>query len=565
MPGSAPTDPARKMAMLRCQNGAHHIGSAPIVRAVMIGVVTLVLGACGQSGPDQPSRLGGIPAALDHYYKQKLTFGACKSYATTDADAKTFASDAYECARVEVPLDYTNPGGRTAQIALLRVPAKGEPGKRIGSLLVNPGGPGGPGMSHAAFVATKLGEHPVTQQFDLIGFDPRGVAASTPALNCFTDAQREADVMVNSFNSGGADYSEDKTRQFYQNCAARSGGEDVLANAGTRDVVRDMDVLRAVLGDTKLSFVGQSYGTRLGASYAEAFPQNVRALVLDGALDPTLGTTARRLVLFAGFQSSFDNMAVFCAKSRGCPLGTDPRQAPAIFQQLMQPLIDKPITTADGRRVTYTTAIEGVLAALYSEAGWPAIILGLTELKGGRGDTLLFLRNLLSQRRADGSYGNGLESLLAINCLDEERNTPAQESAMTRDVFKVAPFLNHGRSVNARDLCEHWPVLPTVGYPYAQNILGLPTTLVVSITRDPATPHAGGISLAKTLGASLLTVEGEQHGVALTAGNACVDNIVADYLINLKLPATDQRCKLAPPPTPKVGIVNKEPGGRALK
>ncbi|MHC5731391.1 MAG: alpha/beta hydrolase, partial [Nostoc sp.] len=122
-------------------------------------------------------------------------------------------------------------------------------------------------------------------------------------------------------------------------------------------------------------------------------------------LDPTLGTTERRLVLFAGFQRAFDNMAAFCAKSPDCPLGTDPTQAAAVFQQLMQPLIDKPITTADGRKVTYTTAIDGVLAALYSEAGWPAIILGITELKAGRGDTLLFLRNLLSQRRADSSYG----------------------------------------------------------------------------------------------------------------------------------------------------------------
>ena len=506
--------------------------------SLLTGAMMLALAACA------PSNTPPVPVGLERFYNQKLTFGPCQSYATTDADAKTFASDAYECARMEVPLDYTKPGGRTAQIALLRVPAKGEPGKRVGSLLVNPGGPGGSGMSHAAFVATTLGEHPVTQRFDLIGFDPRGVAASTPKLDCFTDAEREADVMVNSFNSGGKDYTEEQTRQFYQQCAARSGGEDVLAHAGTRDAVRDMDVLRAVLGDQKLNFFGQSYGSRLGAIYAETFPQNVRALVLDGAVDPALGTVARRIVLFAGFQKAFDNMVAFCAKSPTCPLGTDPKQASAVFQQLMEPLIDKPVTTADGSKVTYTAAIEGVLTALYSEAGWPAIILGITELKAGRGDTLLFLRNLASQRRADGSYGNGQESLLAINCLDEERNTPGQETAMTREVFKVAPFLNHGRTVNARDLCEHWPVKPTVGYPYAQNIKGLPKTLVVSITRDPATPHTGGISLAKTLGASLLTVEGERHGVALVANNACVDNIVADYLIDLKLPADGATCTL---------------------
>nr|QJS06446.1 carboxylesterase [Polaromonas sp.] len=521
------------------------IRRARMVGAATLVAATLVLGACGGgSESGNPAGPGGVPEKLQRFYTQKLTFGPCQSYATTEADAKTFASDAYQCARLEVPLDYDKPAGRTAQIALLRVPVKGEPANRIGSLLVNPGGPGGPGMSHAAFIATKLGDHPVTQRFDLIGFDPRGVAASTPALDCFTDAEREADVMVNSINSGGKDYTEDETRRFYKNCAARSGGEDVLAHAGTRDVVRDMDVLRAVLGDAKLSFLGQSYGTRLGAIYAETFPQNVRALVLDGALDPTLGTTARRLVLFAGFQRAFNNMAAFCAKTPSCPLGTDPTAASAAFQQLVRPLVDQPITTAAGRKVTYTTAIEGVLTGLYSEAGWRAIILGITELKAGRGDTLLFLRDLLSQRRVDASYGNGQESLLAINCLDEERNTPEQETAMTREVFKVAPFLDTGRPVKARDFCEHWPAKPTVGYPYAQNIKGLPKTLVVSVTRDPATPHEGGISLAKTLGASLLTVEGEQHGVALTGGNACVNNIVADYLINLKVPAIDPSCAL---------------------
>jgi len=399
-------------------------------------------------------------------------------------------------------------------------------------------------MSHATFVAKALGEHPVTKQFDLIGFDPRGVGASTPALDCFTDAEREADRLVNSLNSGGKDYTEAENRQLYRNCAERSGGEDVLAHVGTRDVVRDMDVLRAVLGDEKLSFLGASYGTRLGAIYAETFPRNVRALVLDGAIDPTLGTTARRVALFAGFQHAFENMAAYCAQSPTCPLGEDAQQATAAFQQIVRPLIDHPITTPDGRQVTYTAVVDGVTTGLYGEVGWRAVILALTELKAGGGKTLLFLRDILSQRSADGSYGNGNESLLAINCLDEERHTSEQETTMTRDIFRVAPFIDTGRSVNARDLCEHWPVQPTVGYPYARNIKGLPRTLVVSVTRDPATPHEGGISLAKSLGASLLTVEGEQHGVALIAGNACVNDIVGDYLINLKTPAEGATCTL---------------------
>jgi alpha/beta hydrolase fold len=318
----------------------------------------------------------------------------------------------------------------------------------------------------------------------------------------------------------------------------------VLAHVGTRDAVRDMDVLRAVLGDEKLTLLGQSYGTRLGAVYAETFPQNVRAMVLDGAVDPTTGTAERRLIQFAGFQRAFDNMAAFCANTPDCPLGTDPEKATAAFQQLLRPLIDNPIANADGRKLTYTAALSGLVLPLYTEAGWPGIIKGIAELKVGRGDTLMLFRDIYQQRGAGGTYGNSPEAQLAIECLDEERHTPEQESAIKRDVFNVAPFMSTGRPVEARDICESFPKKPTLGYPYAQNIQGIPRTLVVSITRDPATPHAGGISLAKTLDASLLTVEGEQHGVALISGNACVDTIVANYLIDPNAPIADQRCTL---------------------
>jgi pimeloyl-ACP methyl ester carboxylesterase len=508
--------------------------------SLLTGATMLALAACVPFASNKPP----VPAGLERFYNQKLTFGPCKGYATTAADAKTFANDTFKCARLEVPIDYKNPSDRTAQIALLRVSAKGDPSKRIGSLLVNPGGPGTSGMSHAVAVAKASVNSPVTQRFDLIGFDPRGVGASTPTLDCLTNAEREADVVLSSLNSGVEDYSEDETRQLYQKCAERSGGEDVLAHVGTRDVVRDMDVLRAVLGDEKLSFLGQSYGTRLGAVYAETFPQNVRALVLDGALDPTTGTTTRRLVQFAGFQRAFDNMATFCAKSPTCPIGTDPKQSTAAFQKIVRPLIDKPIITADGRSVTYTAVMDSVTVGLYSEAGWPAVIQAIVELKAGNGKTLLALRDLYNGRTADGRYGNDFEAQLVIDCLDEERHTNEQERAMKRAIFKASPFQDTGRPVNARDVCEHFPIKPTLGYPYAQNIKGLPKTLVVSITRDPAAPHEGSISLAKTLGASLLTVEGEQHGVALIGSNACVNNIAADYLIDLKTPADGATCTL---------------------
>lgn len=510
--------------------------------SLMLGAMMLVLSVGGQLALGQQSVPSEVPAGLERFYAQELTFGPCDDYATTDMDAGKFTNDAYECARLEVPLDYENPDGRTAQIALLRVPATGTP---IGSLLVNPGGPGFPGTSHAVLIEETLGEHPITEQFDLIGFDPRGVGASIPALDCQTDSQRASDMLLSTLNQLAESYTEEETLQLYERCAELSGGEDVLANVGTRDAVRDMDILRAVLGDEKLNFFGQSYGSRLGAVYAETFPQNVRAMVLDGAVDPTTGTAERRLVQFEGFQNAFENMAAFCAQSPDCPLGTDPEQATAVFQQMVRPLIDQPLVTTDGRELTYTGVFDGIILGLYNEFTWPPLILGLSGLEDGNGDVLMLLSDIFNQRRADGTYPNIAEATMAIECLDEERQTPEQVSAMMRGIFQVAPFLDPGRPVEeARDSCEHWPVQPTLGYPYAQDIEGLPTTLIVSITRDPATPHSGGISLAEALGGYLLTVEGKQHGVALTRTNACVNDIVADYLISLELPDEETTCTL---------------------
>ncbi|MEP0970143.1 MULTISPECIES: alpha/beta hydrolase [Cyanophyceae] len=479
---------------------------------------------------------------MERFYTQELTFGPCADYATTDADAAVFANDTFECARLEVPLDYQNPDGRTAQIALLRVPARGNPGSRIGSLLLNPGGPGFAGMLHATTMAENLADSPVTERFDLIGFDPRGVGASTPALECWTDAESEPGAT--NFRLWGENYTEEDTRQLYEQCAERSGGADVLAHVGTRDAVRDVDVLRAVLDDEKLTFVGYSYGTRLGAIYAETFPQNVRALVLDGPADPTTGTAARRLVQFESFQESFENFAALCTQSPDCPLGTVPAQATAVFQQLVQPLFDKPIVTADGRKFSDLEALTGVLFALNIEQIWPVLIQGIADLKAGKGETLMLMRDASAGRSPDGSYSNLGDALTAIDCLDEERHTPEQETEMMRGIYEVAPFMDTGRPVTARNLCEHWPVQPTLGFPYAQNIEGLPQTLVVAATRDSATPYSGGISLAETLGASLLTVEGKQHGVVFVAGNACIDDIIANYLINLNLPDEGTTCTL---------------------
>ncbi|PSN15709.1 alpha/beta hydrolase [filamentous cyanobacterium CCT1] len=501
--------------------------------------------------------IAGVPAALtqsaqepavelERFYTQELTFGSCEGFAATTLEEQLYV-DPFTCARLEVPLDYDDPTGETMQIAVLRLPAQGEPSERIGSLVINPGGPGGSGMQVAVLSAVGLKDSPLLQRFDWVGFDPRGVGASSPAISCFTDAESDRGENKTTLLGTSGEWTTADTRELMEKCARGSGGEAVLAAVGTRNVARDMDVLRTALGDETLTFFGQSYGTRLGAVYAEMFPQNVRAMVLDGVLDPRQGSAERRLSLHAGFQRSFELMAEFCAESPDCPLGNNPEQATAVFQDLFQPLIDDPVPAGDGRTLNFFQATGGVGAGLYTAEAWPRIIDGIAQLKHeGRGDKLLTINDNFLGRDPNGTWTNFIEANLAINCNDEQRRTPEQEADLRRQIFDVNPFLDTGRDVEGvtRDACEFWPGEPTLGFPYAQDVEGLPDTLIISITGDPATPYGAGASLAEALGGTVLTVEGERHTVALEGINPCVNAIVADYLIDLELPAEGDRCVL---------------------
>ncbi|MFW0785195.1 alpha/beta hydrolase [Gordonia sp. CPCC 206044] len=426
---------------------------------------------------------------------------------------------------------------------------KAKSSHRIGSLVLNPGGPGGSGMTQAAIASVNLRHTEIPQRFDVVGFDPRGVGASTPSIDCFTDAQRDhGDDRVTSLGTAGM-WTADDTRDLVDDCARGSGGRRALSTVGTRNTARDLDILRAALGEDKLTFSGQSYGTRLGAGYAEMFPNNVRAMVLDGAIDPRLGTAQRRISLHRGFQRSFDLMAASCAQDARCPLGTDPAAATTVFQQLVRPLLTKPAPAGHGRELGFNQATGGVTTGLYYSEQWPAIIAGIAELKhSGRGDKLLALNDALGVRGPDGQWNNQLDANFAINCNDEQRRTPAQEASLRRQVFHASPFMDPGQAVDgaSRDACENWPAPPTLGIPYAQEVdtASLPPTLVISVTGDPVTPYESGKSLAADLGATMLTAEGERHTVAQAGSNSCVNRIVAEYLIDLRLPPGDRVCRL---------------------
>ncbi|MBR7741866.1 alpha/beta fold hydrolase [Phycicoccus sp. BSK3Z-2] len=511
--------------------------SSAVTSAVIVLTVALATGCSsppGARGAAGSVESGSTDAAdtseLEEFYEQELAFGPCTDYATTEADAKLFGETPVECADLTVPLDYDDPAGRSIEVAVARAEATGE---RTGSLVVNPGGPASPGTSFAATITKLPGYARIGKNFDIVGFDMRGTGASQPTVDCLSDEERDDAALVATWFFGGETWEEGEPARVAEQCAEGSGGADVISHLGTRDTVQDMDVLRAVLGDDQLNFLGASYGTRLGAVYADTFPERVRSMVLDGGIDPSLGIEERLVQQFAGFQSAFDAMAEACAEAETCPLGTDPAQASSRFQDLVRPLIASPAATAGDRTLSYRDAVEAMLFGLYSPENWEFLIDGLTEVEKGRGDSLLAVRDVAHQRQSDGSYSPFLEAAFATHCNDKERQSAQEETAMRARMLEAAPFMDDGRDLTARDSCEGWPAEPSLDYPYLDDVGDLPRTLVVSVTGDPSAPYEGSTALAEALGADHLTVEGVQHGAVYVAGNTCVDDAVNDYLLDL--------------------------------
>ncbi|MEV6139300.1 alpha/beta hydrolase [Nocardia sp. NPDC051990] len=504
-------------------------------RRVLVAVALAVVASGCSASKDEPGNLLPTPpAGLEKFYSQTANWGPCTGFGSPDERTPPNT----ECTRITVPVDYARPDGATAQIALARIPASG---KRIGSLLLNPGGPGVSGLSMVGIA----GKTPLAERFDRVGFDPRGVGSSTPTIACLTSQQNDAERAKPPTGNTpeGIAETENDNRQFVGHCVERTGTE-FLAHVGTREVVQDMDVIRAILGDPKLSYLGYSYGTKLGSAYAEKFPNNVRALVLDGAVDSSQDPVQESLRQAAGFQQAFDAYAAQCAKQADCPLGADPAQAVVKFRALVNPLETKPAATTDPRGLSYGDAITGVQQALYSDDFWKVLTLGLSELRDGRGDMLLKLSDLYDGRRGDGNYDNTQEAFNAIRCVDDPPiNDRAVAGRQDAEYRKAAPFLDDGRGTGAAplELCALWPV-PNTSTPHKVSAPGLPKTVVVSTTEDPATPYQAGVDLANQLGAALITYRGTRHTAALVAGDQCLDDAVISYLVDLKVPEAGLTC-----------------------
>lgn len=479
-----------------------------------------------------PTAVAPQPAAVP-----RLTWGSCGRIVDDTSDIPSA-----RCTTVPVPVDYDDPGGSQTQLALIRIPATG---KRVGALLINPGGPGASAVDSVAGLGAALAGSEISRRFDLVGFDPRGVGHSTPAIRCRTDAEfdayrREPQV---DYSPAGVAHIEQLNRQLAQGCVDRMG-LGFLANVGTASAVRDMDVVRQALGEQQINYLGFSYGTELGTAYLEQFGDHVRAMVLDGAIDPTVGPVQENINQMAGFQDVFNDYAADCARSAGCPLGNDPAKWVSRYHDLVDPLVNTPGKTSDPRGLSYADATTGTINALYTPQYWKYLTSGLLGLQRGTdaGD-LLMLADEYEGRDKSGHYDNGQDAFNAIRCVDAPSPTDSATWVdADRQIRQVAPFLSYGQFTGfaPRDLCALWPV-PATSAPHAAAPAGPGKVVVVSTTHDPATPYQAGVNLAHQLGAALITYDGTQH-TAVFSGNRCIDSAVVRYFVSGAAPPANLRC-----------------------
>ena len=478
--------------------------------------------------------LGADPAKDERwkkFYDQRADWGKCERAEYQGA----------ECATIEVPLKWNDPEGATLSLLLTRVPATGDDKK--GSLLLNPGGPGGSGAEHVAAYGSMTISSTVRKQYDLIGFDPRGVKDSD-GVQCLDDA--ETDEMLSTDipdTEEGKKKAKEWADKLAKACKAKSS--DRIQYVDTYSAARDMDVIRAAVESEKLDYLGFSYGTYLGATYAEMYPERTGHLILDGAMDPALTTNEIVAGQAAGFEQAIKDFVTWCQNERGtCPLTGSVDEGIQQLRDFMTNAGKNPIPTASGRKLNETLASTAILTALYSNETWEYVALGIESAKSNNSaDVLLMLADLANEREEDGSFkSNSTFANVAVNCLDhigvtDEKWLKAEGERLAKKYPTFGPSLG-----TEEDGCANWPAKP-VRYPEEIHAKGSSTIVVIGTTHDPATPYAWAESLNKQLDNSvLLTWEGFGH-TAYSRSGGCIEEMVDAYLLEDKVPDDGAKCE----------------------
>ncbi len=500
---------AASLALAGCSGGSNSVATSPANPAT------------GSSSGAATSATTAPSAGLEKFYSQKLDWKDC---------------DGVTCAKLTVPVDYANPGGATIQLAVSKYAAKGD---SKGAIVYNPGGPGASGYDYAAD-ALSDGLH---QSYDSIGFDPRGVGRSAP-ITCVSDAEMDAFIGADPTPDDKAEETaaQKGAKSFADKCKAKAG--PLLGHVSTVEVAKDMDVLRAALGEDKLNYLGMSYGTFIGSTYAGLFPQRVGRFVLDGVVPPDVSSDEMNLGQAEGFEGATRAYVQDCIDQGDCYLGSTVDAGMARIRAFLKQLDAKPLPISGQGDVTQFTegwASTGLALGFYSKQLWPQLTDALKAALGGKPDQLMAMANLYSDRNSDGTYANNsMQVFYAVSCLD--RSAPADLGAYEKDSVAFSkkaptwgPMLAWGSL-----MCGQWPV-PATGKEQRITAAGSGPILVVGTTRDPATPYRFSQQLAKELSnARLLTYDGDGH--TAYGQSECVNSAVDDYFGAGTLPPVGKTC-----------------------
>ncbi len=431
--------------------------------------------------------------------------------------------EGFDCAQLAVPLDYANPRGRKIELSLSRKPAE-KPAERIGSLLTNPGGPGASGIGFLR--SGLLFDQRVLDRFDVVSWDPRGVNESNP-LRCEKTALEYYEPDYTPDDPAEAQALHDAARRLVDACKTTDG--EVLPHVGTIDTARDMDSIRQALGEDKLTYVGLSYGTRLGLVYAENFGKKLRAMVLDGVEDPSVDAETSLIQQAVAVDAAFEAFLADCRNDESCPIGPDPDKA---YRELVAGVERKPLDV-DGDQLGPTELAIATIAATYDSDAWEVLAQSIADGLDGDGAGL----HVLAESYVDSV---SFAANLAINCLDQPApRNPAEFEAFQARAAAAAP--RFGAYDAALGLpCYLWPV-PANLAPRKIAAPDAPTILVIGTTGDNATPYKDAVAVAEMLAhAVLLTYKADRH--TSYGGSECATGAVADYLVDLKPPPPDTTC-----------------------
>jgi pimeloyl-ACP methyl ester carboxylesterase len=495
----------------------------------MVATVVAALLAPAMVAAPAQAATGSPDPRLDRFYQQQLQWSACGS--------------GLQCAWLTVPRDYSQPDGPTIRLRLARVPASGPADQRLGSLVVNPGGPGASGLDFAAYLAGQVGPQ-VSRAYDIVGFDTRGVGRSAP-VTCLTGRQTTRWLRADLTPDTPAEERRlmSLAAGLAQGCLDRSPA--IARHIGSQDTARDLDVMRAALGDDRLNWLGFSYGTFLGTLYAEQFPENVGRFVLDGAVDPSLDIMQISKGQSRGFQLAMTRFARDCARRSSCPWRGSPDRVLRGIERLLVQIDREPLPSHSGRPLVQAEAINAVFYAMYSPSAWPLLRTALKQATLGDGMGLQTIADYSADRTGPHTYATNMASAFpAIACWDSDpapgidglRKAAADWSARVA-VPEMARAMSWGNAA-----CSQW-------FGHGDRAPGPASTtttapiIVIGTTYDPATPYSWARALTRQLPtATLLTYRGDGH-TAYGGASRCIDEAVDRYLVSGQVPEAGTVCR----------------------